>query len=184
LRTKQQTGYIVHSGSTQVQVNRSFLFLASQSSQVPPAKLLSLYEAFLERYHRRGTTANGYSSSSDAVFKSDVSFAHPSLRNELSEAAAQPAHPHPLRERFASIQRAKVTQLSQPYRNLPEMVAIVESLAYDRHGAFDRRQRRLEFTQRLTFDEFAVWALARLDPVAHPRRVRVEFYGDATKAKL
>jgi len=113
-----------------------------------------------------------------------TSFARPSLRTELAEAAGYPERPHPLRERFASIQRAKVTQFSQPYRNLPEMVAIAESLAYDRHGAFDRRQRRLEFTQRLTFDEFAAWALARLDPVAHPRRVRVEFYGDAAKAKL
>lgn len=55
LRTKQQTGYIVHSGSTQVQVSRSFLFLASQSSQVPPAQLLRLYEAFLDRYRARGT---------------------------------------------------------------------------------------------------------------------------------
>ena len=50
LRTKQQTGYIVHSGSTLVQTHRSLLYLASQSSHVAPPDLLERYETFLAGY--------------------------------------------------------------------------------------------------------------------------------------
>ena len=97
------------------------------------------------------------------------------MAHSLAEALHAPKHP--LRSRFANIQQSKVTQLSQPLRNLGEMVSIAEMLAFDRRGAFDRRALRLDYTRALAFDEFARWALGRLPAASYPRRVRVELYG-------
>ena len=104
------------------------------------------------------------------------------LADEL--AAALAVREHPLRTRFAHIQQSRITQLSQPHRNLAEMAAVVETLAFERAGAYERRAERLAFVRGLTFEAFAPWAVTCLRVDTNARRGRVEFVGLERASRL
>ncbi|KAJ3009499.1 hypothetical protein HKX48_007910 [Thoreauomyces humboldtii] len=186
LRTKQQTGYIVSSGSFQVDKNL-FLNCSVQSNSHDPRDLLARIELFVEKFLRDLVSPANHTSTLPASTSSSSPSSRESSEGGHEEASpsqpSQPSAPAPqqqqdMQSRFDVVKAASLARLRQPHDTMAAKIRYFNHLAFEEDGDFGALERRIEAMEAYTLDDLRAFAKDAIGR-SNARRVAVLVEGNS-----